>query len=295
VRIDAGVAEGVDVGVFYDSLLAKVIARAPDRARAAALLEDTLRRLRVAGVTTNREFLLDLVRHEDFRAGRLSTHFIDERWPGGWSPPAFDAEMRARMAIAAALFDAERNREALPLLPALRPGWRNNPFRPQRARFTAGGREVLIEYESTAPHAYRARVDGGEWVPVLVGKRTGDWIHTEIDGVRRGFDVRVEGDRRHVRRREHALTFEVVPRFPEHAGVMPGGGCLAPMPGKVVKLLVTEGQAVKAGAPLIIVEAMKMELTLTAPADGKVRAAKYGPGDLFQAGVALVELEASEN
>jgi acetyl/propionyl-CoA carboxylase alpha subunit len=292
-RVDAGVARGSEIGVHYDSLLAKVIGWAGDRAGAIEKLSAGLRTLVTTGVTTNCAFLLDVLTHPEFRAGRFSTHFIAEQWPDGWRPRPPDPVVEARLAIAAALDEAERNRAANPHVPALRPGWRNNPFRPQRLDLRAGGREVRVEYESVADRRYRARVGDGEWLPAAI-RRDGGILALELDGVRRTFRVRVDGDRRHVRHGEHAQSFEVVPRFPEHAGVIPGGGCLAPMPGKVVKLLVSEGQPVDAGAPLIIVEAMKMELTLTAPAAGVVVATKYRAGDLFQAGVALVELAAGD-
>ncbi len=294
VRIDAGVREGSEASVHYDSLLAKLIAHGDTRDEAIDRLVSALRGLSVVGVSTNRDLLLDVLEHPEFRAGRFNTHFIAEQWPDGWTPAPVDPELEAQCAIAAALAEATSRHRAIPHVPALRPGWRNNPFRPQRVELRAGDRTLRVEYASTAPGTWRARVDEGAWRAVRTDLQP-DGLDLELDGVRRRYRLVADGERRSVRRGDRTLTFDLVPRFPEHAGVMPGGGCLAPMPGKVVKLLVREGEAVRAGAPLIVIEAMKMELTLTAPADGVVRATRYAAGDQFQAGMPLVELEAPED
>jgi propionyl-CoA carboxylase alpha chain len=299
LRVDAGVAEGGEVGIHYDPMLAKVVAWGQTRDEAADRLSGALRRFGVQGVATNREFLIEVLDHPAFRAGALSTHFIADHFPEGWAPPARDRAADHRAAVAAALFDAEARRAAIPHVPGLRPGWRNNPFRPQDARYLRApdGHELRVDYTALGAGRYAVQVhEGGpgeRWTARVL-ERTRRTLRLDIDGLRERFVVVTDGDRRWVRGPAGAFVAVVAPRFPAADAAASGGGCAAPMPGRVVKVLVAEGQAVAAGAPLVILEAMKMEQTLTAPTAGTVRALRCAVGDLVEAGAPLVDLEPAE-
>ncbi len=281
VRVDSGVGEGTEVGIEYDPLLAKLVVWGETRREALTRMAGALRRFGAQGVTTNRAFLYDVVRHDRFVAGALSTHFVEEELAGWVTPEPDDG-----LLVAAAVFDAERDRPRL--LPGLRPGWRNSPYRPAEARYLVAGEERVVRWEAVRG-GYRV---SGRSVRVVPGDAG---LVLEIDGHRRRFVVVADGARRFVREGVCDAVLEVVPRFPEVGAGEDVHGCVAPMPGRVARVLVTTGQAVEKGQAVIIVEAMKMEQTLTAPEAGTVAAVPFGVGDVVDAGVLLVEIDPSES
>lgn len=286
VRVDSGVERGSEISVYYDPLLAKVVAWAPTRYEAILRSAGALRRLGVQGLTTNRELLLAVLRHHAFRAGDLSTGFLREHLPG-WAPAVDEAAARRRL-VAAALADATEPRSRP--LPALRPGWRNSPFRPARRHYAVGdGAPQVVDYTALGADRYEVVV-GEQALAVHVLECAGERLRLEIDGVRAEFVVVRDGARRHVRDAGGATTFEAQPRFPDPGHAEEAGGCVAPMPGRVVRVLVAAGDEVRKGAALVILEAMKMEQTLYAPEDGVVSAVRVAEGQVVDGGAVLVEL-----
>ena len=279
-RVDAGVGAGTVVGIDYDPLLAKVVTWGETRGEARTRAIAALRDFGVQGVVTNRAFLVDVLRHEAFASGALTTHFIAEHM-ADWAPPPADPDL----ALAVALYDAELRRAATPLLPALRAGWRNNPVRPQIVRYLAGEEASEVQY-GTDRQGY---VVGGRAVRVVA--RAGSALTLDIDGHRRTFHVVVDADARHVRSGLASASFRVEPRYPEPDAGEVAGGCVAPMPGRVVQLMVCVGDEVAKGAPLVVLEAMKMEQTLSAADAGTVTAVRCAVGEVVDAGAVLVEVE----
>lgn len=290
VRVDSGVAEGDAVGIHYDPMLAKLVAWGEDRARATGSMIGALRGLGVAGVVTNRAFLLDVLRHPAWAAGALSTHFIGDHLPG-WRPAVDDAARRRR-AVAAALWDAAARRAARPG-PGVRAGWRNNPGEPLADVWRVDGVEVAVAYRA-AGAGYAVQVDGATWAVTVAVEGRRLWLTVDEGelAVRHGLWVVVDGERRFVRDGDGASVCVERARFPVTQGEAAGGGCLAPMPGKVVAVLVEPGATVAKGAPLVVIEAMKMEQTLTAGEAGRVAAVRVAAGDVVDAGIILVVIEA---
>jgi acetyl/propionyl-CoA carboxylase alpha subunit len=274
LRADLGVAAGSEIGIHYDSMLGKIIAHAPTRREAAQLLRRTLEQSWVPGIVTNREHLARILAHPAFLAGELDTHFL-ERHAGELAgrPPGLD---RVRVAaIGAVLHGIAGRGDPAALAP---PGWRNVPFADQQIAFKLGDADVLVGYRPV-----------GAAVELAIGGKTTQVSRFELDGDRLSF-VEHAGHRRSVRVARagarvwvlsEGLLFAFVeqPRFDEPGSRIVAGGLVAPMPGKVVKVLVTEGQPVEAGAPLVVLEAMKMEHTVRASAAGVVRAIHVAVGD----------------
>ncbi|MGH3442597.1 MAG: biotin/lipoyl-containing protein, partial [Nitriliruptorales bacterium] len=297
VRWDAGVATGSIVSPHYDPLLAKVIARGDTREEAARLLARALDTTVVHGVETNRALLAAILRDGTFLAGDTTTAFLDERFPAGRRefPPTGDA---VRMgAVAAALAGERERRSEAAVLRTIPSGWRNSRGHDQRVRFTAGageaGRTVEVHYRRERGGSWAVRVDGE---PVAV-RRFGDEL--EVDGRRFRPVLSTADDPATASRECHVLTpagqvtLSEVPRFP-HAGLEAvSGATLAPMPGSVVEVAVSEGDGVVAGALLVVVEAMKMEHRITAPQDGTVAEVRVAAGDQVDAGTVLVVVEDS--
>jgi 3-methylcrotonyl-CoA carboxylase alpha subunit len=280
IRADVGVVGGSEIGIHYDSMLGKLIAYASTRTDAAQLLRRALDQSWLPGLVTNREHLAKILAHPAFLAGELDTHFL-ERHAGelGARTPGLD---RVRVAAIGAVLRGIRTPDLAPA------GWRNvrgaAHLNDQRTRLTlapSGAAEPV-----TVDIAYRPAAGGFEFF--LGGKTTrisryeveGDRVtFVEHAGHRRNVRVAASGSRIWVLSEGTLFAFAEEPRFPELASRAVAGGLVAPMPGKVVKVLVAANDTVEQGASLVILEAMKMEHTVRAPAAGTVRALHVSAGD----------------
>ena len=289
-------AAGSVVGVEFDPMLAKVIAHAPTRQEAALRLARALARSRIRGVTTNRDFLVAVLRHPEFLAGRTPTSFI-----GSAGVPLRREPSREELhlaAVAAALAGQAVSREAAPLLRSLPGGWRNSVMPPERAAYRHGPAAGTIEV------GYRQLRDGGFAVDVCgPGEATarltarvlewnGGWIGFEESGRRHRRHVLRHGDRVWVQGPDGDVELAAVPRFPGGQRDAVAGGLAAPMPGTVLAVQVAPGDQVSAGQLLMIVEAMKMEHRITAPHPGVVAEVRARPGGLVAAGDVLAVIDA---
>jgi acetyl-CoA carboxylase biotin carboxylase subunit len=274
IRADIGVTAGSEIGIHYDSMLGKMIAHAATRRDAAQVLRHALEQAWLPGVVTNREHLARILAHPAFLAGELDTHFIEHH--GGElaaKPPGLD---RLRVAaIAATLASIEARRPTHELAP---PGWRNVRSADQRVMYDCAGAEIQIGYRPAATGFDFAI--GGKITHVARHGCDGDraWF-VEHGGHRRTARVMWAGSRAYVQAEGLLLALVEQPRFAEPGAQAVAGGLVAPMPGKVVKVLVAAGQEVVAGAPLVVLEAMKMEHTVRAHDPGVVRAVHVTVGD----------------
>ncbi|MEU5422245.1 biotin carboxylase N-terminal domain-containing protein [Streptomyces sp. NPDC020667] len=281
LRVDSGVEDGDAVSVHYDPLLAKVIAWAPTRAEAARRLAHELERARVHGLVTNRELLVRSLRHPEFIAGQMDTGFLERYLPE--LTAAEDAGAVRTAALVAALADAAARRAAeIPAVPRHVGGWRNLPSQPQikRYRTEPGGEEIEVRYRIG-----RDGLVAEEFPRVRLLSSRPTEVVLEADGIRRAYEVAAYGDRVHVG--PHTLV--ALPRFPEHRTQIAPGSLLAPMPGVVVRLAegLAVGEIVRAGQPLVWIEAMKMEHRVVSPADGTLTALHAVPGRQVEVGALL--------
>ncbi len=289
VRADLGIAAGTEIGVHYDSMLGKVIAHAPTRTEAAQLLRRALEETWLPGLVTNREHLARILGHAAFLAGELDTHFL-ARHAGELAArtPGLD---RVRVAaIGHVLAGLATRRETAPALaPA---GWRNvrGTTHMHDQRLTLVLAPVGEGAPVTVDIAYRPGATAGAFELFLGGKTThlhafgvdGDRVWFVEGGPtahRRRVRVAMQGGRSWVLAEGTLFAFTEEPRFPDATSRAVEGGLVAPMPGKVVTLLVAVGDAVAAGTALMVLEAMKMEHTVRARAAGTVRAIHVAPGD----------------
>ncbi|MFJ3825913.1 acetyl/propionyl/methylcrotonyl-CoA carboxylase subunit alpha [Streptomyces nodosus] len=271
VRLDTGYADGDTIGVHYDSLIAKAVAHAPTRAEAVRRLAGALERATVHGPVTNRELLVRSLRHEEFTAARTDTGFYDRRLPA-LTAPAPDPYAP----LAAALADAHgRSRFG---------GWRNLPSQGQIKRYLMAGEEHEVRYRHTRTGLEAEGADG-----VRVVHADDRLVVLEVDGVRRRFEVARYGDRVHV----GGTVLTALPRIPEPAPDHAPGSLLAPMPGTVVRVAegLAAGDPVRAGEPLVWLEAMKMRHTISAPAAGTLRALYATPGLQVEVGALLAVVD----
>ncbi|QRP43726.1 biotin carboxylase N-terminal domain-containing protein [Amycolatopsis sp. FDAARGOS 1241] len=265
LRLDSGVASGSVVGVHYDPMLAKVITWAPTREEAARRLAAALSGAKIHGVVTNRDLLVNILRHEAFLAGETDTAFFDRHGLGALAKPLAGADAERLSALAAALAGAAENRAGATTLGRLPSGWRNVRSGGQRKVFARGDTTYEVSYSLTRDGL---RAEGYEDVR-LVSAEPGRVV-LDVTGVRRTFAVARHGEQSFVDSALGPVTLTAVPRFADPSAALAAGSLVAPMPGTVVRLAVGVGDAVAAGDPLLWLEAMKMEHRISAPADGVV-------------------------
>ncbi|MEV6287952.1 biotin carboxylase N-terminal domain-containing protein [Kribbella sp. NPDC051770] len=278
VRVDSGVEDGSDISPFYDSMLAKVIVWAPTREVAARRLASALASAEIHGVVTNRELLTWVLRHPAFVAGDTDTGFFDQHGVGAEKQ---DVELAA---LAAALADAARNRAAAKVQGRLPSGWRNLASQPQRKSYAVG--------EATYEVSYRVTRDGlvtdGD---VTLVEASSELVVLEVGGVRRRFEVAAYPGLVCV----GPVQLRPVERFADPADQLAVGSLVAPMPGSVIRVAVEVGDEVKQGQPLLWLEAMKMEHTIAAPADGVVAELNVAKGEQVEVGAVLAVVRAGED
>ncbi len=279
IRLDSGVRTGDVVSVYYDPMLAKVIAYAPTRTEAARRLAATLTRARLHGVVTNRDQLVRTLESAEFLDGGTDTAFLS-RHPEVFEPLVSDVEGRRLAALAAALAAAARRRQAA-VWGALPAGWRNVVSAPQVTRFEAAWGPVEVAY----------RLDRGgslvEPAGVTLVSAEPDRVVLDVDGLTRTFTIHVAAGVSYVDSDRGAVALTEVVRLPEPVVQRAVGSLIAPMPGAVGRVAVVEGQRVAAGELLLTLEAMKLEHGVHAPEDGVVTQLLVSPGTQVEAGAIL--------
>ncbi|MEI7705115.1 MAG: acetyl/propionyl/methylcrotonyl-CoA carboxylase subunit alpha [Deltaproteobacteria bacterium] len=296
VRIDTGVREGDSVTIHYDPMIAKLVVWDTSRAGAVRRLRAALSEYQVVGVTTNLAFLGAVAAHPAYRAADLDTRFIDRHRADliGEPGPASDTVLAVACLdeILRRATDAERAARASadPHSPWNRThGWRLNADYHHIFTFVDDGKfvRVVTQYR---PGSVLLELPGGQ-VEVRGSRHGLDEVVADVGGARvRATVVRSGADRVvMINGRGHRLAL-FDPDAAEERDVG-GGSLVAPMPGKVVAVMVEAGTEVKKGAPLLVLEAMKMEHTVVSPRDGKVAAVHYTPGSIVADGAQLVTLE----
>ena len=279
VRVDTGVTQGAEITPWYDPMIAKLIVHGVDRAAALARLRQALGEVEVAGVTTNVRFLRRVAASSAFSSAEVDTGLI-ERNRGEVLAPRPPAPPEALAAAALAeLREEERNargraeRSGDPYSPwHLVDGWRLNEDSHHDFVLAEGERQHHVRIRFS--ERIRVEVDGKPIQPskARAVRAAGAW------------QVFHEGE-----------SWQLVPKDDLHRLEVDtqAGSLAAPMPGKVVKVLAQPGARVSKGDPLMILEAMKMEHTITAPGDGVVKEVHYAAGDQVLEGVELLAFEAA--
>jgi acetyl/propionyl-CoA carboxylase alpha subunit len=281
-------------------MLAKVISYASTRDQAAALLADALVRARIHGVRTNRDLLVNVLHHPAFLAGDTDTAFFDTHDLAMLSRPLADTDTVWRSALAAALAEAARNRTTAKVFGGIPSGWRNltSGFQIKSYADDAGTEhEVRYRFDRGALHVADAPdVAQVSATPEEVVLRVGADARSKTDiGVDRPFDVARYGDDVFVDSADGPVHLTVVPRFPDPGASLQPGSLVAPMPGAVSRVGAEVGDTVKAGQPLVWMEAMKMEHAVNAPKDGVVVELNVKVGQQVELGAVLARVEQEEN
>ena len=299
VRIDSGVRQGDEIGIHYDPMIAKLIVWDRDRPRALRRLRGALEAYEVTGVTTNLPFLAAIARSPAFFDARLDTGFI-ERHRGELIPEEQSADDRT-LALAALQLLLEREREAAreaaasldPYSPwSLANGWRLNSDNHHDFVFEDGDRSVRVSAHYRKD-GYLLELPGGSLAVKGTLAEDGS-LMADLGGLRLRAQVIRSGAELRILCRGGSRRLLLKDPYERQEQEQSGGRLTAPMPGKIVALMVDAGSEVDKGAPLVILEAMKMEHCIRAPAAGKVLSLNFAVGALVGDGAELLEFQPAQ-
>jgi propionyl-CoA carboxylase alpha chain len=289
LRIDSGVEEGSEIGVYYDPLLAKVIAHAADRESAIRKLTYALRNFAAQGVHTNREFLIAMLENTEFKSGRGHT---------GFQLPAsatFDEALDRTFCSVTRAYIERTEHACRPILPSIPPRFRNNPTAAPAMKFAIGNREYRVVPDDPAVEVVGVSQDHVDGLVLNAQIINAQVIDSLGRGVRYRFNIRQHGADYYVRSVLGQRQVTRLPRFPESKAGGQHQSANSPMPGQVLRILVVEGQSVKPGDALVVLEAMKMEQTIKATIQGVVRAVLVKTAEVVAPGQMLVEIQSVED
>ncbi|KGG88280.1 MULTISPECIES: acetyl/propionyl/methylcrotonyl-CoA carboxylase subunit alpha [Comamonas] len=297
VRVDDGVREGDAISPFYDSMIAKLIVHGEDRAQALARLDAALAQTHIVGLTTNVQFLRQVVKSQAFSNALLDTALIEREREALFGKDFVGRDLAVAAAMAWQLQGEQAAQGADPF--SRRDGWRMSGryvrsfgFAYRGEDFTAG---LAYGRGTQAAQTYQLGIGEGEgrsdaalqWRALADGR-----LELGLDGKRTVVVVHAQGDQLSIFTEAGSTQITVVDQL-AHAGDTghEGGRLTAPMPGKVVSFTVKAGDKVSKGQPLAVMEAMKMEHTIAAPGDGVVLELLYVPGDQVSEGAELLRIE----
>jgi 3-methylcrotonyl-CoA carboxylase alpha subunit len=297
IRVETGVRAGDRVSPYYDPMVAKIVAWGPDRAAALRRLRAALDATEIVGPATNLEFLATVLRHDAFQVGAVTTGFIEANGAELLAPASLPDDRALAIACLWLLCRQRRHTTAAaaaspdPHSPWHRiDGWRLNDVGHQSLRLRTGDQPVAID----------AQADGSGW-RLRIGARElrgsaemadDGRLEVELDGKRWRAGVVALGDQLHLFTPLGRFQVQRIDPLAIAAAEDEQGDVLtAPMPGKIVRQLIAAGERVGRGAPLLVLEAMKMEHTIVAPGDGRVAALRYAEGDQVEEGAVLLDFE----
>jgi len=285
VRFDSGIERGSQVGIEFDPMLAKVISHAPTRSEATATLARALSSTRIHGVINNRNFLVNILRTDEFGRGDTTTDFIDRVGPA--TSTDVPEQVLADAAIACALSAQAQERADAAVLNGFPSGWRNTRMPAERREFGCHGSSLDVSYRCRRDGVFDC-VIGDAAYSVRVLRRSNAAMELEIDN--RQVSVLLEriGTRWLLALAGRDLELHERPRFPIAESDDKPGSFRAPMPGKVVSTHVVLGDRVESGQLLLILEAMKMEHRVVAPAAGTIDELNVQTGQQVSNGELLV-------
>jgi propionyl-CoA carboxylase alpha chain len=295
IRVDDGVADGGEVSMFYDPMIAKLITWAPTREAAIDAQTQALDQFVIDGISDNVDFLSALMQHPRFRSGDITTGFIAEEYPEGFEGAPADAQLIADLAVIAGMVAVITDERAAEIDGQLGP-----PMHPLCERVVCfGGDEHRVRIKPYKGGTL-ALLDGGDLIDII-----GRWVPGQrllsvvIDGRRRSVQVRRAGRNWELQTRGRChkvqvlsphvaeLSKHMIEKVPPDLSRL----LLAPMPGLLTRLDVAVGDTVEAGQPVAVMEAMKMENILRAGRAATVKATPAKPGDSLAVDQVIVEFE----
>ena len=291
IRWDTGIATGDKVTPDYDPMLAKVIAIGETREQSARLLAKELRSTHLAGIKTNKDFLVQCLENNSFLKGKTTSDFIPREHKKLFK--AVDKKLLDNAMKASALWLQEHNKKDNKKLYFLPRNWTNGILPKQDITFEFNDEEYKFQYENNNNHIqiHREHFERLSTSSALIISVNEEHIHCEIDGIAIKAFISCFHDEITINSGSGDLVFKVLPKFIDPNEIIIEGSLTAPMPGKILNINVKKGSSVKTGETLLILEAMKMEHTIKATSDGQVIELYVKTGDQVESGSDLMKIE----
>ena len=288
LRFDSGVQTGSKVDVFYDSMLAKVIAYGETRTEAIQKMDYALQHYTILGITTNKDFLGALLNHPEYVDGSFDTKLI-ERDFSAYQKQVSETDV-AEMAIAAFLYDWQSRKSTEPVSATLN-GWRNIYYQSQHYILQWNGAEVKVEYRHKGDGCFDVVV-GEICFAVELNSADAHGVVATINNHRKAFAMAIKNGEVFVQQSGiGTLKFSEKPRFTEPGSAVAEGDYIAPMPGEIVKVLVQVGDKIESGKALLVMNSMKMETTIEAHSDGEVEEVFVQEKTFVEAGTVMIKMK----
>ena len=288
IRWDTGVEEGIEIGTDFDPMLAKVISYGSTRAKAINKLLRELQLVHFGGFTNNIEFLINILSDKNFIGGKTTTDFIKLHQPKGHI--RLDEDEKLYIGITAALWLQGLNRYTATVLKHIPSGWHNARLPNQKTLFEIDGERMQIQYKRQRDGSFITSTDN----KAVIHAWQNNSIDIEIDGLRYQSKISMNDDLLLVQHPKGSKVLTLLPRFKSSDSKTVKGSLVSPMPGKVIEIKIKPGQAVLSGDELVVIEAMKMNHTISADQDGEVREIFIEVGDQLDLGANLLTLSGDE-
>ena len=284
IRWDSGVQKGYEVGTNFDPMLSKVISWAPNRTDACLQLATALEKSCIGGVKTNKDFLVECIRHPEFLAGNTTSDFIEIQSPN--RKKVLNDHDKNNLMIAGALWISQTNIKNKNKLRFIKHSWTNGRLPHQNISFQFENEVHQIKYSYINKESISILEKNVEIISF-----DNEMLECVIDGIRSQYQIYRDEDRLFVFDSFNDIKLKVLPRFVDPSTSSIEGGLLAPMPGKISEVLIKKDQKVKAGQSLMIIEAMKMEQTIKSPNAGKISKIMVKKGQQVENGESLLVID----
>ena len=284
IRWDSGVQKGYEVGTNFDPMLSKVISWAPNRTDACLQLATALEKSCIGGVKTNKDFLVECIRHPEFLAGNTTSDFIEIQSPN--RKKVLNDHDKNNLMIAGAVWISQTNIKNKNKLRFIKHSWTNGRLPHQNISFQFENEVHQIKYSYINKESISILEKNVEIISF-----DNEMLECVIDGIRSQYQIYRDEDRLFVFDSFNDIQLKVLPRFVDPNTSSIGGGLLAPMPGKISEVLIKKDQKVKAGQSLMIIEAMKMEQTIKSPNAGKISKIMVKKGQQVENGESLLVID----
>ena len=284
IRWDSGVQKGYEVGTNFDPMLSKVISWAPNRTDACLQLATALEKSCIGGVKTNKDFLVECIRHPEFLAGNTTSDFIEIQSPN--RKKVLNDYNKNNLMIAGALWISQTNIKNKNKLRFIKHSWTNGRLPHQNISFQFENEIHQIKYSYINKESISILEKNVEIISF-----DNEMLECVIDDIRSQYQIYRDKDRLFVFDSFNDIQLKVLPRFVDPSTSSIEGGLLAPMPGKISEVLIKKDQKVKAGQSLMIIEAMKMEQTIKSPNAGKISKIMVKKGQQVENGESLLVID----
>ena len=285
VRWDTGVETGSEITPNFDPMLAKIISYGETRVEAANKLALALENSHFGGLKTNRDYLISILRSDEFLKGNTTTDFLEKAKIK--DEINLNEEEIYFLAIAASMWIQGKNRYESEVLSNLSSGWNNARLPMQEIKLQFNDELLTVKYKNNRDEIFTTDKNNS----AKINTWDKNFIDVEIDNTRIRSKVTFDNELLLIQSKSGDVLFKILPKFETVKKVAIEGGLNAPMPGKVVEIKIKKGAKIKKGDTLIILEAMKMEHKVLAPSDGKVKEILIHKDEQVENGATLVVLD----